>query len=386
MAAFGKDKLTVIKLSKEEQSCILQHCQELPPRIHRKIKNATDGTIRLMEGDADILNASLCYTKQDIKFKNIATLFDKVINSIPLSSEILEHLDRYAAPECSDPQVSKKISDEIEEEQKNVPDPRRGNLTPEQITRFQNYYWGDTEYPLHFNHTLSLEELNQSIFFRNTRLFLKKLMDLKDEPTATAKGNLKRKFVKLMFDEMELDEEYRDSRIQYNKVLNETDLFPLHIIKIICKGAGLIENRYNKILVPKEHHDLLSEERAGELYYLLFEAYYKKFNLAYADRLAEMDGIQCTIEFSFYRLSMICNDYQHVDDLYYEAFLPAILEKIEDELTGFINEEMVVTSRILHPLVGFGLLECKYKQEKYFNRIVQARKTPLFDKFISLNL
>ena len=67
MVAFGKDKLVSIKLSKEEQSCILKHCEYLPPRIHRRIKMVTDGTLKLMDGDADILNASLCNTAHDIK-------------------------------------------------------------------------------------------------------------------------------------------------------------------------------------------------------------------------------------------------------------------------------------------------------------------------------
>ena len=66
MVAFGKDKLVSIRLSEEEQSCILQYCQELPPRIHRRTETASDGTLRLMEGDADILYASLCYTLQNI--------------------------------------------------------------------------------------------------------------------------------------------------------------------------------------------------------------------------------------------------------------------------------------------------------------------------------
>ena len=200
------------------------------------------------------------------------------------------------------------------------------------------------------------------------------------------KGNLNRKFVKLMFDEMELDEEYRERIKEYHKVLNERDIFPLHIIKTVCKIAGLINKRSNKILIPKEYHDLLSEEKAGELYYLLFETYYNKFNLSYPNRLPKMDGIQDTIEFSFYRLSVICDDYQSVDDLYYEVFLPAILHELEDVLTEYTREGSVVSSMIIYPLIGFGLLECKYKREKYINRIVQARKTSLFDKFISLNL
>ena len=129
MVAFGKDKLISIRLSREEQLCILQYCQDLPPRIHRRIETATDGTLRLMEGDADILYASLCYTLQNINNEKVATLFDRLIDRIP-------------------------FSDVINEEKRNAPDPRRGYLTPEQITRFQDYAWGDIEFPLQFDHDL----------------------------------------------------------------------------------------------------------------------------------------------------------------------------------------------------------------------------------------
>ena len=386
MIAFGKDKFKVIKLSKEEQSVILQYCENLSPALHNKIKHMTDGTIYLLEDETYTLLDAFFHANDVINNNKIAGLFKRLAARVPLTNEIAEQLDRLEGIDYTDTQAAEQVWKELEEEKKTAPDPFRGYLTPQQITRFQEYHWGDAEFPLQFNHNLSLKEANQSIFFRNTVLFLNKLIEFKDKPTSTAKGNLNRKFVKMMFDEMELDGKYRESTIGFNKVLNETDLFPLHIIKIVCKCAGLIENRSKKILLLKKHHHLLSEEKAGELYYLLFEAYFQKFNLAYLDRFPEMDGIQGTFDFSLYRLSVICNDYQSVEDLYYEIFLPAIMENIEDTLPEHRMKERVMTSRIIYPLFRFGLLEGKFKQDKFFNRIDQARKTPLFDKFISLNL
>lgn len=386
MVAFGKNKLVSIKLSKEEQSCILQYCQDLTAPIKNKITHATDETLYLMDGEADVLCAILCNTLPDIKNKNIAALFDGLIKRIPLSDDIFKHTEKYANQDCTDPEVSERIWDEIQEEERTAPDPHRGNLTPEQITRFQNYIWGDKEFPLQFNHTLSLKEVNQSIFFRNTKLFLNKLIEFKDEPTTTAKGNLNRKFVKLMFDQMEMDDEYRDIIVRCHKVLNEQDVRSLHIVRMICECAGVITAGSNKITVSEKYNSLLSEENAGEIYYLLFEAFFKGFNLSYLDRLPEVEGIQGTFDFSLYKLSVVCNEYQSVDDLYYEVFLPAIMGEIEGEERSYLSKELFLVTRIIKPLVGFGLLECKYKQEKYLKRIEQVRKTPLFDKFMSLNL
>ena len=332
-----------------------------------------------MGGEADVLFAILCNIPDEMKNENITTLFDGLLKRIPLSDDIFKHTEKYANQDCTDPDVSKRIWDEIQEEERTAPDPHRGNLTPQQITRFTDYHWGDNEFPLQFNHNLSLKEVNQSMFFRNAKLFLNKLIEFKDKPTATAKGNLNRKFVKVMFDEMELDEGYKDFTARYHKVLNEGDVFSLHIIRIVCECAGLIKIQKNKIVVQKKHYSLLSDDKAGELYYLLFDAYFNRFNLSYLDRRLEMDGIQGTIDFSFYSIYRLCDEFQSVEDMFYEAFLPSIINEIEESITSeYDRKEGYLTSRVIRPLEGFGLVECKYKQEKYLKRIVQIRKTPLF--------
>jgi len=388
MIAFGKDKIKTIKLSKEEQLCILQNCEELTPALQNKIKHMTDGTISLMEGESDILFGCIAYTLESSTIDNekVSETLDQVIKRIPFSNEMEEYFKRCDALDPNDPEAHQRMLNEIEEKKKTAPDPNRGNLTPQQITRFQDYYWGDAEFPLQFNHDLSLNEVNQSMFFRNTVLFLNKLIEFKDKPTATAKGNLNRKFVKVMFDEMELDEEYRDFTARYHKVLNEDDVFPLHISRIVCECAGLIKKRSNKITVLKKHYPLLSEEKAGELYYILFDAYFNKFNLSYLDRLPEMEGVQETLDFSLYRISVLCDKYQSVENMFYEAFLPAIINEIEEVATEYVRKEWYLTSRIIRPLDGFGLVECKYKSEEKPSHIDQVKKTSLFDKFISLNL
>ena len=113
MVGFGKDKLVAIKLSKEEQSCILQYCEDLPLATRNKITYMTDGTIYLMGGEADVLFAILCNTPDEMKNENITTLFDGLLKRIPLSDDIFKHTEKYANQDCTDPEVSKRIWDEI---------------------------------------------------------------------------------------------------------------------------------------------------------------------------------------------------------------------------------------------------------------------------------
>ena len=91
-------------------------------------------------------------------------------------------------------------------------------------------------------------------------------MEQSKENTATARGNLNRKSVKLMFDRLTISEDYKKEILKYNKVINEEDVFVLHMPRVVCQSAGLIHKRKSKFLVPKKRHSLLSDEKAGELY------------------------------------------------------------------------------------------------------------------------
>ena len=74
-------------------------------------------------------------------------------------------------------------------------------------------------------------------------------------PTSTAKGNLNRKIVKIIFDKLILPEDYKRFTLKYNKVINEEDVFPLHIIRTVCESAGLIFQTKNRFLflINKQH-------------------------------------------------------------------------------------------------------------------------------------
>jgi len=389
MVGFGKNRLIAIKLSKEEQSYILQYCEELTLAIKNKIRHMTDGTIYLMEGESDVLYGGIAYALEygGMDNKKVSVTLCNLLKRIPFSNELAQYLDRCATQDPNDPLGWKKAQDEIDEEKKTAPDPYRGNLTPQQIARFQDYHWGDTEFPLQFNHSLSIDDVNQSLFFRNSKLFLNKVMEYQNTSILTDQSNLNRKFVKLMFDEMELDEEDRESTLKYNKVINEEDVFPLHIIHIVCGSAGLTHKQSKKLYVYKKLHALLSDEKAGELYYRLFDAFFNKFNLAYLDRLPEMAGLQETIDFSLYSMYRLCDQYQSEEDLFYEVFLPSIINEIEESITSeYFRKEWYLTSRVIRPLEVFGLVECHYEEAPKRSPIVQVRKTPLFNKFMSLNL
>ena len=217
--------------------------------------------------------------------------------------------------------------------------------------------WDDDNFPLKFNKKLKLSELEKSVFLANATTFLKTLIESKNENTATATGNLNRKFVKLIFDKLIIPEDHKESILKYNKVINEADVFPLHIVRIVCQSAGLIHKRKNKFLVSKKHHSLLADERAGELYALLFNSYFTKFNIGYVDGLPTLASIQHTIAYSIYRLGEIADSYRSVEGLAEEILLPAVLKEVKGGISKYVKVEWIFRSRIFEPLIDFGLVD-----------------------------
>jgi hypothetical protein len=265
----------------------------------------------------------------------------------------------------------------------NRPDPELGNLSPNQVYKLINLPWNDPKYPIKFNQQLKMSDSRHSTFLTNATIFLQTLLELKDQDTATAKRNLNRKFVKAIFDGLVIPDDIKEEILTYNKVINEEDVFHLHVIRIVCEEAKLIQCRKKKFIVTASGKRLLSEESIGELFYGLFITYFRKFNIAYVDRFSELDCIQQTIGYSLCRLSRTASEWIEIEILSDQILLPTVEEEALKALPSVISPYWVMYTRIVRPLRDFGLLECRYKGDR--NREVEAvRKTKLFDRFIRL--
>jgi len=157
----------------------------------------------------------------------------------------------------------------------NRPDPEMGGLSPNQVYRLINLPWEHPDFPIKFNKQLKLFDIKDSVFFTNPRVFLQTLLEFENEDTATAKGNLNRKFVKAVFDRLVLKRETKADILRFNKVINEEDVMPLHVARIVCEEARLIQCRKRKFLLTSKGKELLPEEKAGKLFYELFNSYFR---------------------------------------------------------------------------------------------------------------
>jgi hypothetical protein len=258
-------------------------------------------------------------------------------------------------------------------------------LPPRQVNRLIDLHWDDPDYPIKFNQQLKMSDLRHSTFLANATIFLQTLLELEDQYTATAKRNLNRKFVKAIFDKL-INDDIKKDILRFNKVIHEKDVLLLNVVRIVCQEARLIQCRKKKFIVTTKGKKLLSKENTGELFYRLFITYFRKFNIGYVDRLPDLDSVQHAIGYSLCRLSVVCHNYRTLEQLFHEIFLPKVRQEIRDEIrkerVNIREIGRLMELRMIRPLVGFGLINCKLKKEKYIGRVVAIRKSPLFDKFI----
>jgi hypothetical protein len=264
-----------------------------------------------------------------------------------------------------------------------TPREEMGGLSPIQISRLLYPQWESPESSIRFNRGITLEDLKSARILTNARLFL---TQAKSGVKSTAKGNLNRRFVEAMLDEMALIEGYAEEVRWFNKVINEADLFPLHTLRIILELGGLIRKTKGTFKTTKKGQKLLAEEKAGELYALLFLAQFQKFNLAYMTFGPENSPVQGAIAYSFYQLWKRADTWQEAETLAPILLLPAVIEQLEipDHQSGVTS---LCSLRIFRPLEEFGLLERReLPSEKKWDKPYEIRKTPLFDRFLRFEL
>ena len=243
--------------------------------------------------------------------------------------------------------------------------------------------WEAAAGPMRFCPSLALSDLAEASFFQNARLLLAAL-DESGGTAATATGNLTRVFVRQMFDRLILPKNFRESTLHVCKVLNEHDVWPLHIVRVVSECAGLVARRNKRFQLTRTGRDLLPEAQAGALYRRLFLAYFRKFDLHYDFPLREVPGIQETLAVILWRLGNVARDWTPVRGLASQVLLPGVLNQLHTAMVSeYDTEEWILSGYVLEPLLDLGLVE-RMPQSKWslFTEKDKVRISALWEKFI----
>jgi len=243
--------------------------------------------------------------------------------------------------------------------------------------------WESPTGPMRLSASLTLSDLADATFLHNARRFLAALDEAGGTP-ATATGNLNRVFVRQMFDRLILSQTFREMTLHVSKVLNEQDVWVLHVVRIVSECAGLVARRRQRFQLTRAGRACLPDTQAGTLYRKLFLAHFRKFDLHYDFHLRDVPGIQQTLAVILWRLDNVARDWAPVRGLAAQVLLPGVLNELHAAMAfPHDTEEWILGGYVFLPLLDLGLLERRPRTEwTLFTKDDEIRTTALWRKFI----
>jgi hypothetical protein len=265
------------------------------------------------------------------------------------------------------------------------PEPELGGLSPADVQRLIDAEWERPDSAVRLDATLSLEDLAGSRTLHNARLVLELLLGGEGEVKATPKGNLPRAFVARFRERMRAPEDRW--ALPEPKVVNEEDVWLLHVARLLLELAGLVKRRKGLFSLTRTGERLAADGRAGELFATLFGVHFRRFNLGYLDNAPDVPEFQFSTAYSLFRFSQLGGDWMDRYDLAESIVLPGVGEGLTPD-PMYNPLPAIVESRLLRPLEGFGLAEAQEIERApgELGARNAFRKTPLYDRFLSFQL
>lgn len=201
----------------------------------------------------------------------------------------------------------------------------------------------------------------------------------------TATGNLSRADVRVLFDALSWPDYDKATVLALNKVLNEADVGPVEITRLVAQEAKLLGRRQGRIRATKLGKELVQPANDLALLRLLFTVLFWRANLSYFDRVPVEGWPQDHIGIVLWCLSVCSDPWNRADDLVEISTVPDTrFDKYEFDYRGFALE-----SRVLRPLTWLGLVESRGDDAYDGPGIVTPRlyrKTPLFDRLLTFDV
>jgi hypothetical protein len=280
-----------------------------------------------------------------------------------------------------------------------APQPELGGLSPLQAHELLSGDWESTG-PLRLNQELPLEELGGCHILLAARALLTAAAEPKGIKETVA-GNLNRKAVAALLDAAPWPVGYLAELHDWNKVINEEDFRPVHVLRLVLGIGKLLRRRGGAFHATRRGREMLGEGQAGTLAATLFRVLYREFNLAYLGGWEEFEDRQPMVPLFLLRLAVLDREWRSpreivplVDpgaDLQAEiaramARWPDTFPRDDAEAVRHI-ESFAFSSfvhRILDPLEWFGLIEGREVPGLYPTLPDrEIRTTPLLDAFIT---
>jgi hypothetical protein len=230
---------------------------------------------------------------------------------------------------------------------------------------------------------LSIGEIAGSAVARNTLILLGQAIERVGLPL-TATGNLSRAAVAEMCKLIEWPDYDQADAFRFNKVINEPDFLPVHVVRQLAQAAILVCAQRGKLVATPLGKSMLSDARQGSILAILFHLAFWHMDLGYFGRGLLGSWPQADPGVVLWSLSVCASDWQSTEKLTRLCTIPepTILSGTWDR-TPYAME-----AKILRPLLWFGLLE--QRTEKVpggrFGEHHFYRKAELFDRLLAFDV
>lgn len=204
---------------------------------------------------------------------------------------------------------------------------------------------------------LSVGEIASSPVARNTLILLRQAIERGGLPL-TATGNLSRAVVAEMCKLIEWPDYNQADAFSFNKVINEPDFLPLHVVRQLAQAATLVRAQRGKLIATPLGKSMLSDTKQAALLAILFHLAFWHMDLSYFGRGLLGSWPHADAGIVLWALSVCANDWQSAEKLTRLCTIPEPAMFLETwDRTPYAME-----AKILRPLLWFGLLE--HRSEK----------------------
>jgi hypothetical protein len=225
---------------------------------------------------------------------------------------------------------------------------------------------------------LSRDEIVASPIARNSLILLRAASEHGGLPL-TATGNLTRAVVAEMCKLIEWPDFDQADAFRFNKVINEPDFLPLHVVRQLAQAATLVRAQRGKLVAMPLGKSLLNEAGQRSLLAPLFHLAFWHMDLSYFGRGLLGSWPQADAGVVLWSLSACADDWQSAEKLTRLCTIP------EPAMLSGTWTRFAMEARILRPLLWFGLLEHRGEKipDSPFGEHHFYRKTQLFNRLLT---
>src|SRR5215472_18042622 len=161
---------------------------------------------------------------------------------------------------------------------------------------------------------LSVAEIAGSPVARNSLILVRQAIERVGLPL-TATGNLSRAVVAEMCKLIEWPDYDQADAFRLNKVINEPDFLPPHVVRQLAQAATLVRAQRGKLVATPLGKSMLSDAKQGSLLAILFHLAFWRMDLGNFGRGLRGSGPQADAGIVLWSLLVCANDWQSAENL-----------------------------------------------------------------------